>query len=62
MGAAVEDGSYQGETLRNLMTLDTSCRRDFKKLVKEVALLQSLNGKLISHLMQFITTLLVLLQ
>ena len=45
MGAAVEDGSYQGETLRNLMTLDTSCRRDFKKLVKTTALMHSFNGK-----------------
>ena len=44
IGAAVEDGSYQGETLRNLMTMDTSCRREFKKLVKKAALEHAFNG------------------
>ena len=44
IGAAVEDGSYQGETLRNLMTMDTSCRRNFKELVKKAALEHSFKG------------------
>ena len=44
IGAAVEDGTYQGNTLRNLMTLDTSCRREFKKLAKKAALEHAFNG------------------
>ena len=46
VGAAVEDGTYQGQTLRDLKTLDTSCRKKFSKLVKEAALGQYFRGKL----------------
>ena len=44
-GASVESGTYNGQRLRsNFITLDTSCRRRFGKLVKEANLEHSFKG------------------
>ena len=44
VGAAVEDGSYQGAALQQLISLDTSCRKKFGKLVKDADLEQGFKG------------------
>ena len=46
-GAQLENGSYQGRRLRSsFVTLDTSCRRRFEKLVQRVNLQHSFKGEL----------------
>ena len=46
-GAAVEDGTYQGASLQQLISLDTSCRKKFGKLVKDADLEQGFKGMFI---------------
>ena len=45
VGASVESGTYQGRRLRSgFITLDTSCRRRFGKVVKDANLDHSFKG------------------
>ena len=45
VGAYLENGSYQGQRLRsNFITLDTSCRKRFGKLMEEAKLEHSFKG------------------
>ena len=44
VGGAIEDGAYQGAALQQLISLDTSCRKKFVRLVKDADLEQGFRG------------------
>ena len=52
VGAAVEDGSYQGAALQQLMSLDTSCRKKFGKLARNAKLELEFKGMPMSILIK----------
>ena len=56
-GAAVEDGTYQGASLQQLISLDTSCRKKFGKLVKDADLERGFKGLFIISKMSPLTPL-----
>ena len=41
VGQAIEDGSYEGNAMRAIATLDTSCSRQFRALIRDFAVEES---------------------